>query len=209
MPPSSSHPTSPPSRERPASAVAHYPTRGFTYYEFNLDPDVTTKWQDQRVRQALLYALDRESIVNDILLGYAEVAQGTQPVVSYAYAPDRDHDQVHLRSGKGQGAARPRPAGPTRTATASSTKTATALSFELLYRSGSPTADQLVAYMQDAWAAIGVDATPRALEFPALIEATTTNPRLRHRALRISSGTPRSSRTPCSAATSTRSASTT
>ncbi len=29
--------------------------------------------------------------------------------------------------------------------------------------------------MQDAWAEIGVDATPRALEFPALIEATTTN----------------------------------
>ncbi|MEZ4564417.1 MAG: ABC transporter substrate-binding protein [Thermomicrobiales bacterium] len=68
--------------------VAHYPTRGFTYYEFNLDPEVTTRWQDERVRQALLYALDRDSIVNDILLGYAEVAQGTQPVVSYAYAPD-------------------------------------------------------------------------------------------------------------------------
>jgi ABC-type transport system substrate-binding protein len=30
--------------------------------------------------------------------------------------------------------------------------------------------------MQDAWSQIGVDATPRALEFPALIEATTTNP---------------------------------
>ena len=41
------------------------------------------------MRQALFYALDRESIVNDILLGYAEVAQGTQPVISYAYAPDQ------------------------------------------------------------------------------------------------------------------------
>ena len=72
----------------PGITVVHYPTRSFTYYEFNLDPEVTTKWQDKRVRQALLYALDRESIVNDILLGYAEVAQGTQPVISYAYAPD-------------------------------------------------------------------------------------------------------------------------
>ncbi len=89
----------------PGIAVAHYPTRGFTFYEFNLDPEVTTKWQDQRVRQAMFYALDRESIVNDILLGYAEVAQGTQPVVSYAYAPDQHHHQVHLRSGEGQGAA--------------------------------------------------------------------------------------------------------
>ena len=74
----------------PGIVVAHYPDAvASRYYEFNLDPEVTTKWQDQRVRQALLYALDRESIVNDILLGYAEVAQGTQPVISYAYAPDR------------------------------------------------------------------------------------------------------------------------
>jgi hypothetical protein len=36
-----------------------------------------------------MYALDRESIANDILLGYAEVAQGTQPVISYAYVPDQ------------------------------------------------------------------------------------------------------------------------
>ena len=89
MPPSSSASDVAAVEGTPGIVVAHYPTRGFTFYEFNLDPEVTTKWQDQRVRQALFYALDRESIVNDILLGYAEVAQGTQPVVSYAYAPDR------------------------------------------------------------------------------------------------------------------------
>jgi peptide/nickel transport system substrate-binding protein len=33
-----------------------------------------------------------------------------------------------------------------------------------------------MAYVQDAWRAVGVDATPRSLEFPALIEATTTDP---------------------------------
>jgi peptide/nickel transport system substrate-binding protein len=159
----------------PGIKVAHYPTRGFTYYEFNLDPDVTTKWQDERVRQALLYALDRESIVNDILLGYAEVAQGTQPVVSYAYAPDEiatkytyDPDKATSLladagwiDSDGDGIL---------------DKDGEALSFELLYASGSPTSDQIVAYMQDAWSAVGVNATPRSLEFPALIEATTTNP---------------------------------
>ena len=69
--------------------VAVYPTRGFTFYMTNLDPEKTEFFLEKPVRQALLYALDRESIVNDILLGYAEVAQGTQPVISYAYAPDR------------------------------------------------------------------------------------------------------------------------
>jgi peptide/nickel transport system substrate-binding protein len=158
----------------PGIAVAHYPTRGFVYYEFNLNYDVTQMWEDQRVRQALLYALDREAIVNDILLGYAEVAQGTQPVVSYAYAPeeittnytydpekarallaeagwtDSDGDGIVDRDGQ-------------------------PLSFELVYGAGSPTSDQIVAYMQDAWRDVGVEMTPNALEFAALIEATTTN----------------------------------
>jgi peptide/nickel transport system substrate-binding protein len=69
--------------------VAPYPTRGFTYYVTNLDETKTKLFRDAGVRKALLVGLDRESIVNDILLGYAEVAQGTQPVISYAYAPDR------------------------------------------------------------------------------------------------------------------------
>jgi len=159
----------------PGIAVAHYPTRGFTFYEFNLDPEVTTKWQDQRVRQALFYALDRESIVNDSLLGYGEVAQGTQPVVSYAYAPDRITTKYIYDPEKAKSLLTE--AGWTDTdGDGIVDKDGNSLSFELLYRSGSPTEDQLVAYLQDAWRAIGVDASPRSLEFPALIEATTTNP---------------------------------
>lgn len=158
----------------PGIVISHYPTRGFTYYEFNLNEEVTDRWLDERVRQAFLYALDRESIVNDILLGYAEVAQGTQPVISYAYDPDQietryDYDPEKAKSlladagwvdGDGDGIVE---------------KDGEPLAFALLYGSGSPTSDQLVAYMQDAWRAIGVEMTPRALEFPALIEATTTN----------------------------------
>jgi peptide/nickel transport system substrate-binding protein len=159
----------------PDIVVAEYPTRSFAYYEFNLDPEVTTMWQDERVRQALLYALDRESIVNDILLGYAEVAQGTQPVVSYAYAPD----QIETNYGYDpeQAAALLEEAGWTDTdGDGIVDKDGEAMSFEFLYPQGSAETEQIVAYMQDAWSQIGVDATPRALEFPALIEATTTNP---------------------------------
>jgi peptide/nickel transport system substrate-binding protein len=159
----------------PGINVAHFPTTSFTYYEFNLDPEVTTLWQDQRVRQALLYGLDRESIVNDILLGYAEVAQGTQPVVSYAYAPDQIRTKYTYDPEKAK--ALLAEAGWTDTdGDGVVDKDGRALAFELLYPSGSPTRDQLVAYMQDAWGEIGVSASPRSLEFPALIEATTTNP---------------------------------
>jgi peptide/nickel transport system substrate-binding protein len=159
----------------PGVVVADFPTRGFFYYEFNLDPTITTLWQDQPVRQALLYALDRESIVNDILLGYAEVAQGTQPVISYAYAPDEITTKYTYDPEKAK--ALLAEAGWTDTdGDGIVDKDGRALSFEFLYFSGSPTIDQLVAYIQDAWRAIGVDMTPRSLEFTALIEATTTDP---------------------------------
>jgi peptide/nickel transport system substrate-binding protein len=42
-----------------------------------------------------------------------------------------------------------------------------------MFNTGSPTVDQLIAYMQDAWRAIGVDVTPRAVEFAALSETIT------------------------------------
>ncbi|HET7602528.1 MAG TPA: ABC transporter substrate-binding protein, partial [Gemmatimonadales bacterium] len=146
----------------PDIAVAEYPTRSFAYYEFNLDPDVTTKWQDQRVRQALLYALDRQSIVDNILLGHAEVAQGTQPVVSYAYAPDQvettyTYDPERATQLLAE-------AGWTDTdGDGIVDKDGEALSFEMLYAAGSAENDQILAYIQDAWSQIGVDATPRAL----------------------------------------------
>ena len=62
--------------------------RSFTYLGYNLNPEMTTLFQDQAVRQALYFALDRQAIVNDILLEYATVAEGTQPIISYAYAPE-------------------------------------------------------------------------------------------------------------------------
>lgn len=159
----------------PGFKVAHYPTRGFFYYEFNLNDEVTTLWQDPKVRQALLYAIDRESIVNDILGGYAEVAQGTQPVISYAYAPDQITTNYNYDPEKAK--ALLTEAGWTDSdGDGTVDKDGQALSFEFLYFSGSPETDQLVAYIQDAWKAIGVDMTPRAMEFAALIEATTTNP---------------------------------
>lgn len=154
--------------------VSHFPTRSFSYYEFNLNADVTTKWQDQRVRQAMLYALDRESIVENILLGYAEVAQGTQPVVSYAYAPDQITTKYTFDPEKAK-ALLAEAGWADSDGDGVLDKDGVALAFELLYNSGSPSTEQLVAYMQDAWKTVGIDATPKALEFPALIEATTTN----------------------------------
>jgi peptide/nickel transport system substrate-binding protein len=154
--------------------VATYPTRGFSFYMTNLDPEKSELFQDVRVRQALMFGLDRESVVTNILLDNAEVAQGTQPVISYAYAPDEmetryDYDPERAREllaeagwtdSDGDGIV---------------DMDGEPLSFELVYGSGSPTTDQLVAYMQDTWGEIGIDVQPRAMEFAAMVDVLTTS----------------------------------
>ena len=154
--------------------LAVYSTRGFTFYMTNVDPEKSEFFLDQRVRQALFYALDRQSIVDDILLGYGEVAQGTQPVISYAYAPDRVETTYTFDPDRAK--ALLEEAGWTDTdGDGIVDKDGEPFSFELIYGSGSPTTDQIVAYLQDAWSAVGVQATPRAMEFSALVDLLTTD----------------------------------
>jgi peptide/nickel transport system substrate-binding protein len=150
--------------------IANYPTRSFSYYMTNLDPAKTELFQDTRVRQALLYGLDRDSIVKDILLDQAIVAHGTQPVISFAYAPDKITTKYNFDPDKAK--ALLAEAGWADTdGDGVVDKDGEPLAFEMIYPSGSPTTDQIVAYMQDAWRQIGVNTTPRALEFPALVQA--------------------------------------
>ena len=161
--------------ENDAIEIVKYPTRGFSFVVPNLDPTVTELFQDVKVRQALFYALNRDSVVNDILLGNAEVAKGTQPVISFAYAPDEMDITYSYDPEKAK--ALLAEAGWTDTdGDGIVDKDGTPLSFTYNYPSGSATSDQLAAYYQDAWKAIGVDMTPEAMDFPALVEMITTNP---------------------------------
>ena len=159
--------------DEPDLDVAVYDTYSFSFYATNLDETKTTLFQDVKTRQALAYALDRQSIVDNILLGFAEVAQGPQPVLSIAYAPDQitthyDYDPEKAKSlladagwadSDGDGVVE---------------KDGQKLEFELIYASGSATSDQWVAYMQEAWKAIGVNMTPSPVSFAdVLIPAIT------------------------------------
>ena len=154
--------------------VALYPTYSFSWWGYNLDPEKTTLFQDPEVRKALLHAVDRQSLVDNILLGYGVVANGSQPELSVAYAPDRittvydynvDGAKALLESAgwvdaDGDGIVE---------------KDGQKLSFEIMYGSGSATSDQIVAAVQEYWKAIGVEGIPNPVDFsgvlvPALVE---------------------------------------
>jgi len=59
-----------------------YPSFGYTYLGFNLD---TEMFKDREVRQAISYAIDKEEIINGVLMGLGSVSTGPFPRESWAY----------------------------------------------------------------------------------------------------------------------------
>ena len=153
--------------------VTLYDTFSFSWYGYQLDPEKSPLFQDVAVRQALLHALDRQSMVDNILLGFASVANGTQPTLSVAYAPDQTNTiyefnvdgAIALLDG----------AGWVPGADGIREKDGNRLAFNVMYGAGSATTDQVVAFMQESWAAVGVEMTPEPVDFstvlvPALLD---------------------------------------
>jgi ABC-type transport system substrate-binding protein len=64
--------------------VAQFPGVNVTYLSFNVTAEPLN---DARVRQAIAYAIDRQAIVKELLLGQARVANSILPEQSWAYAP--------------------------------------------------------------------------------------------------------------------------
>lgn len=62
-----------------------YLSNSYTYLGFNLlDP----RFQDKRVRQAIAYAIDKQEIIDGVLLGLGQVAVGPYKPGTWVYNPD-------------------------------------------------------------------------------------------------------------------------
>ncbi len=154
----------------PELQISDYDTFASTHYQLNQDPAKSTLFTDPRVRQALLYALDRDLIAEIVYQGFAVRADGTQPVLSAAHIPDRIStiytydpdtarallDEAGWVDADGDGIVE---------------LEGTPLSFEMLYSDGTPENAQLIPYLQQAWKEIGVDLVPAAVPSSALWEA--------------------------------------
>jgi peptide/nickel transport system substrate-binding protein len=141
--------------DTPGRKVDVYNFYQITFYGMNLDAEQTTFFQSKEVRQALFYALDRESITRNIFFGYGEPAIGTQPKLSQAYAPDRMSPAFAFDPAKARELlAQAGWVDSNNNGTVD--KDGTEFEFTLLYSGGDATVEQLVAYMQEAWADVGV-----------------------------------------------------
>lgn len=149
-------------------AVVSYDSTGFIFYAYQLDPKQTPLFQDKTVRQALFVALDRQAIVDSILLSHGEVARGTIAPLSphfrpdeferYDYDPDLARDllaQAGWADADGDGVLE---------------KGGQRFSFTMPTRDDNTVDNLLNAYMQDAWAQIGVELTPEPMPFPSVLD---------------------------------------
>ncbi len=154
----------------PELQILNYDTTSFNYYYTNQAEDKGLPFTDVKVRQALQYALDRDLIAETVYNGFAIRADGTQPVLSIAYAPDRINTVYTYDPEKA--AALLDEAGWAMGGDGIREKDGQRLSFETLYSEGVATYEQQIPYMQQAWREVGIEMIPSAIPFPTLLEVT-------------------------------------
>lgn len=141
-----------------------YPGSTYTYLGFNLrDP----RFADRRVRQAFAYAIDRQALIDGVILGLGREATGpykpgtwphTDRVKRYPYAPERARELL-AEAGWQE-----------RNAQGILVKDGRPFSFELLTNQGNDERRRIAELVQAALAEIGVDVRIRIIEWAALLK---------------------------------------
>lgn len=155
-----------------------YPQFGFTFYIYQLDPEKTPLFLDVRTRQALLYGLDREAIVDSVLQGLGDVAHSTVPPISWAHNPDNEPryeydpekavqllEEAGWKDADGDGVREAHGV--------MGVEDGTPFSFEIHTNAGNNERESNMVIFQQYWAELGVDAQPTAIEWNALLAELT------------------------------------
>ena len=150
-----------------------YDNFSFTYIAFNLDANRTPLFQDVKVRQALCYALDRQSIVDKIRGGLSTVGVGTEPLRSWAYAPDKITTKYDYNPKKA--AQLLDDAGWKPGSDGIRAKDGKRLSFVLYAQTGDKILEGYTSVFQENWKDIGVEMKPQLEEFSNLVTRIAKN----------------------------------
>ncbi|MGA9350496.1 MAG: peptide-binding protein [Anaerolineae bacterium] len=155
-----------------------YPVFNFNFYTYQMDPEKSPLFLDVRTRRALLYALDRQAIVDSIAMGLGEVAHSCVPPISWAYNPDNEPrydynpekakellEEAGWKDENGDGIREAHGV--------QGVEDGTPFSFELNTNAGNVEREQLIQSMQQYWADVGVDAKPAPIEWNALLAKLT------------------------------------
>jgi peptide/nickel transport system substrate-binding protein len=143
----------------------------FTFYAYNLDPakPAGKLFADKAVRQALLYGLDRQQMADKVYFKQATVADSVEPPISWAHSnakPSYTFDKKKAEQMLDN-------AGWVKGSDGIRAKNGVQLKFEMITNQGNKQRESLLQIMQQSWKDIGVDATPRLIQFPQLVTQIT------------------------------------
>jgi peptide/nickel transport system substrate-binding protein len=149
-------------------AMSEFGVPTFTFYAYNLDPSKLggQLFGDKAVRQALLYALNRQQIVTAVYFGHGAVANSVEPPTSWAY---KDKPQVLIGFDKAKAESLLDSAGWAKGSDGIRAKGGQKLKFTMITNAGNKQRESMLTVMQQSWKDIGVDATPSLIQFPQLV----------------------------------------
>jgi peptide/nickel transport system substrate-binding protein len=153
--------------------ITAFSVPNFQFYMQQLNPDhpAGQVFADQAVRQGMYYALNRAGMVKTALFGSAQVANSVEPPTSWAYDPNAKPVYGYSPSKANQILDQ---AGWQKGSDGIRAKSGRKLQFTMIYATGSPVLTSVAAIMQQNWKAIGVDLTPREIQFAQLVTEITS-----------------------------------
>ncbi|MCO5227445.1 MAG: ABC transporter substrate-binding protein [Thermomicrobiales bacterium] len=155
----------------PELQIVAYDTTSMNYYHQNQDASKFELFTDVAIRQAMLYALDRQLIAEAVYFGYAIQADGTQPVLSIAYDTSKVNTVYNYDPEKAK-AILEEAGWVDADGDGVREKDGQKLSFEVIYSEGTSTYPVQIPVMQDSWKAVGMEAITSAIPFQSLLDAT-------------------------------------
>jgi peptide/nickel transport system substrate-binding protein len=139
-----------------------YPSFKYTYLGFNLKNPL---FKDLRVRQAMAYAIDRQTLVQGIVLGLGQPITGPFPVTSWAYntqVKDLPYDPEKAKSLLAEAGWKPDASGKLM-------KDGKPLAFTLMTNQGNKVRELCSEVIQQQLKKIGIDVTIRIMEWSTFI----------------------------------------
>ena len=148
--------------------MTEFPIPSFTFYAYNLDPSKPggKLFADKAVRQALLFALNRQQIVTAVFFGHGQVANSVEPPTSWTY---KEKPKVLYTFDKAKAESLLDGAGWAKGSDGIRAKNGVKLKFTMITNAGNKQRESMLQVMQQSWHDIGVDATPSLIQFPQLV----------------------------------------
>jgi len=148
------------------------PVAGYSYIGWNqFRNDAATRFADKRVRQAMTYLTDREGVIEEIMLGYAEVAISPFSPRSKQHNKQLSARTFDLEKGKallkqagyedrdGDGVLEDSEGNP--------------FEFELVFSQNNEDTKRVILYLKDLYARAGIRLIPKPSEWAVMIDLLT------------------------------------